>query len=192
PDGWVGFAGASILVTYEQSASGQWSCFVGNRSESYMGIEQNLLGKMVDGGTYDISAWFLLSNSSSEPTALTIKQTDATGTNYHTFAMGTATDTAWSETNGTFTLDVTGTLSGLSLFTEGPAPGVELYVDHLSLTATGVPACGNGTCAAGENCTNCAADCPGVQSGPPSKRYCCGNGVQETAEGNGSICDGNY
>jgi hypothetical protein len=31
-----------------------------------------------------------------------------------------------------------------------------------------------------------------VQSGKPSNRYCCGNGVAESAEGNGSICDGNY
>lgn len=51
--------------------------------------------------------------------------------------------------------------------------------------------CGNGTCEPGENCQNCAADCPGRQSGPPSGRYCCGNGVLEGPEGDGSICDGN-
>ncbi|PYT08125.1 MAG: hypothetical protein DMF49_06050, partial [Acidobacteria bacterium] len=38
--------------------------------------------------------------------------------------------------------------------------------------------CGNNYCeiAAGENCLTCPQDCNGVQSGSPSKRYCCGNG----------------
>lgn len=52
--------------------------------------------------------------------------------------------------------------------------------------------CGNGTCDAGEDCNSCAADCDGRQSGKPANRFCCGDGVQQNAEGNGSICDGNY
>lgn len=48
----------------------------------------------------------------------------------------------------------------------------------------------NGICEAGENCNNCG-DCAGVTGGRPSNRYCCGNGILESAEGNGSICDGN-
>lgn len=37
--------------------------------------------------------------------------------------------------------------------------------------------CGDGICeeAIGEDCTNCA-DCAGVQNGPTTGRYCCGNG----------------
>ncbi len=58
------------------------------------------------------------------------------------------------------------------------------------------PACqtgcdNDGTCEPGEDCLNCPNDCDGKQNGPPSGRYCCGNGVLEPAEGNGSICDGN-
>ena len=41
--------------------------------------------------------------------------------------------------------------------------------------------CGNGTCDAGEDCTSCAADCPGKTGGKPSKQYCCGNGICESA-----------
>jgi len=52
--------------------------------------------------------------------------------------------------------------------------------------------CGNGVCEEGEDCNSCSADCPGKSTGKPSGRYCCGNGIAEDAEGDGSICDGNY
>jgi hypothetical protein len=54
------------------------------------------------------------------------------------------------------------------------------------------PVCGNGTCEPGEDCNSCSADCDGKQNGPPSGRFCCGNGIPEGPEGNGSICDGNF
>ena len=51
--------------------------------------------------------------------------------------------------------------------------------------------CNNdGVCDPGEDCETCG-DCAGKLNGPPSGRYCCGNGVLEGPEGNGSICDGN-
>lgn len=54
------------------------------------------------------------------------------------------------------------------------------------------PACDNDTtCEPGEDCLNCPNDCPGVTGGKPANRYCCGNGIPEGPEGNGSICDGN-
>ena len=52
--------------------------------------------------------------------------------------------------------------------------------------------CGNSVCESGEDCNSCGQDCAGVTGGPPSGRYCCGNGVVESAEGDGTICDGNY
>ena len=52
--------------------------------------------------------------------------------------------------------------------------------------------CGNGVCDPGEDCNSCSTDCAGVTKGKPSNKYCCGNGVAESAEGDGSICDGNY
>ncbi len=40
------------------------------------------------------------------------------------------------------------------------------------------PRCGNDICETGngEDCRSCPADCNGLQSGKPSKRYCCGDG----------------
>lgn len=53
--------------------------------------------------------------------------------------------------------------------------------------------CNNdGVCDAGEDCEVCQSDCASVTSGRPSGRYCCGNGVAESQEGDGTVCDGNY
>ncbi len=58
-----------------------------------------------------------------------------------------------------------------------------------------VPACqnpcdGDGVCEPGEDCNNCSSDCDSKTNGPPSGRYCCGNGVVEGPEADGR-CDGN-
>ena len=52
--------------------------------------------------------------------------------------------------------------------------------------------CGNSLCEFGEDCNSCPGDCPGITGGKPADRYCCGNGVVESPEGDGTICDGNY
>jgi len=70
-------------------------------------------------------------------------------------------------------------------------------VDCLDPQCTGDPACagptcdGDGNCEPGENCTNCGNDCSSRSGGKPATRYCCGDGIVQSAEGNGSICDGN-
>jgi hypothetical protein len=50
----------------------------------------------------------------------------------------------------------------------------------------------DGTCEPSEDCETCPGDCESKLTGPQSKRFCCGNGIAESAEGNGAICDGNY
>jgi len=68
-------------------------------------------------------------------------------------------------------------------------------VDCDDADCTGTVACvcdGDGTCDPGEDCTNCGSDCDGRQNGRPANRYCCGDGIMSNAEGDGTICDGNY
>jgi hypothetical protein len=56
-----------------------------------------------------------------------------------------------------------------------------------------VQACNDdGVCDPGEDCETCPGDCMGKLGGNPAGRYCCGNGVVEGPEGDGSICDGNF
>jgi hypothetical protein len=49
----------------------------------------------------------------------------------------------------------------------------------------------NEVCEPGEDCNTCPSDCDSVTTGNPNDRYCCGNGILEPAEGDGTICDGN-
>ena len=50
----------------------------------------------------------------------------------------------------------------------------------------------DGVCESGEDCNSCASDCDGKSNGKPSGRFCCGDGVPDPAEGDFSICDGNF
>lgn len=52
--------------------------------------------------------------------------------------------------------------------------------------------CGNEECEPSEDCESCPEDCESKTTGKPSGRFCCGNGVMEEAEGDGTICDGNF
>ncbi len=66
-------------------------------------------------------------------------------------------------------------------------------IDCADANCAGDPTCtcGNSICDTGEDCTSCPGDCASVLSGKKDKQYCCGNGVLEKAEGDGTICDGN-
>jgi hypothetical protein len=57
--------------------------------------------------------------------------------------------------------------------------------------ATGGGCDNDGVCEPGEDCDNCGNDCDSKVNGPPSGRFCCGDGVLDPAEGDGTICDGN-
>ena len=74
----------------------------------------------------------------------------------------------------------------------GPAESYARFVGVREADLGGGGACNNnGICDPGEDCETCD-DCEGKTNGPPSGRFCCGNGVAEGPEGDGTICDGNY
>ena len=64
--------------------------------------------------------------------------------------------------------------------------------DDINCPADLTCSCSNGNCDPSEDCNTCPADCLSKTSGKPSSQYCCGNGIAESAEGDGTICDGNY
>ena len=108
---------------------GSGSIKVTGRDSNWQGIRQSVLGKMVEGKPYKISGWIRLDNAPKDNVALSVEQQDNAGTRYINVAVATATDSNWVQLSGNFTLDVNGTLSVLDIYFEGPAPGINFYID---------------------------------------------------------------
>jgi len=131
---WYGF-GATLTASTTMPHSGSYSGYLTGRTATWNGVAQSFLGVMQPGTTYTISAWVRLASGGSQPVMLTIQQIDGNGTTYPNVASGTATSTGWTQLTGSFTLTVSGTLTGLLLYLEGPAAGVSYYADDFDVEA---------------------------------------------------------
>jgi endo-1,4-beta-xylanase len=127
--GWSSQGGCSIESSSQQSHTGAYSGKASNRSETWQGIQQSLLGKVENGHTYRISGWVRLENTDSNSIGMTIRQVDDSGTRYIPMQWSTGYDTHWEQLSGYFTLDINGSLTTLDVYFEGPSAGINLYVD---------------------------------------------------------------
>jgi len=132
-DGW-GSRGCTFTYTTAQKHSGSQSGLATGRTATWQGIRQPLLGKMENGKTYQISAWVRLENAISDKIIVSIEQKDDKDTVYHNVASTYANDSNWVQISGSFTLNVTGTLSVLDIYFEGPAVDINFYVDDVSVS----------------------------------------------------------
>jgi len=150
-DGWFDRT-CSIEAVKSPVHSGSGCAKAYNRGANWQGIKQSLFGKMVDEKTYKLSGWVRLENAPSDTVTLSVEQQDDSGTNYHNVASVTATDSDWTELSGEFELEVRGSLSVLDVYFEGPAPGVNFYVDDANvygpevIAPRPIPAEPTGTC----------------------------------------------
>ncbi len=110
--------------------SGAKSAKVSGRTAEWQGIKQSLLGKVLNGKTYKISAWVRLENADSD-TMISIEQADDKGTVYKNVAKAPVGKTEWVELSGEFTLDASGTLKTLDVYIEGPPQDVNFFVDDV-------------------------------------------------------------
>jgi glucuronoarabinoxylan endo-1,4-beta-xylanase len=132
--GWSGF-GATLTVPTTMPHTGSYSGYVTARTATWNGVSQSFLGVMTPGVTYPISAWVRLASGSSQPVNLTMKRTDGNGTAYVDIVDGTATSTGWVQISGSYTHSVSGTLTELTLYIQGPAVGVNFYTDDWDVEA---------------------------------------------------------
>jgi len=136
-DGWLGFGPVTLTAPTTQPRTGQRSGYVTNRSAAWNGIAQSLLGVLQPGAGYAVSAWVRLDSAPSAPVYLAIKQTDSAGTKYVPIQSATGADTGWVHLHGLFTLNVSGTLTELTLHAAGPPAGVNFYLDDAAVTPLG-------------------------------------------------------
>jgi len=131
--GWFGFGPVSFTTTTTIAHSGSRSALIQNRTDTWNGVAQSLLGVLQTNISYQISAWVRLVNSASQPVLLTIQKTDGNGTTYQNVATGTANSNGWTQLTGTATVSWSGTLSSATFYVETAAGTDSLYVDDASI-----------------------------------------------------------
>jgi len=115
-----------------QAHTGLRSVRVSDRTGSYLGPVIDVKNVVRPGG-FDVSAYARVSGSASEPAKITA-QVICSGEepSYVPVAEGTATDSDWVNLAGEIDVPDCG-LDALNLYVEGPAAGVELFVDDFTV-----------------------------------------------------------
>ncbi|MGA2916264.1 MAG: carbohydrate binding domain-containing protein [Sedimentisphaerales bacterium] len=131
--GWSAM-GCSFTTSATIYHSGSRSGYASNRTATWQGISQSLLGKMAAGKTYNITGWMRLENASGngDTIAATIKKVDDSGTSYSPVCWTAGFNNEWAPLSGSYTLTVSGTLTTLLLYFEGPAAEVNYYLDDVN------------------------------------------------------------
>jgi len=134
--GWFGI-GCNFTTSTTVYRSGSRSGYANNRTNTWSSIRQSMLGKMQAGKTYLISGWMKLEGVSSSNINVTVVKTDGSGTSYTWVAWTTGYDNQWTKLDGSYTVNVTGTLTELAIYFEGPAAGVNYYLDDVNVSEEG-------------------------------------------------------
>jgi GH35 family endo-1,4-beta-xylanase len=96
-------------------------------------MAQSILTAAKPGASNYVSAWVRLASGPNQTALLTVQKTDGDGTTYQNVASGTVSSSAWTQLSGPYSLTVSGTLSTLNLYVEGPPAGTNFYVDDFTM-----------------------------------------------------------
>jgi len=125
--------GCSIAADANEKHSGHQCAKVFGRDDTWQGIKQTILGKLENGKKYHISAWVKLENSESSNIQLTIAQADDSDSDYIHIASAKTNNKIWTQLSGDFKLKYSNQLATLDVYFEGPAEGVNFYVDDVNV-----------------------------------------------------------
>lgn len=126
--------GATIAASTAQAHGGLSSALVTSRTASYQGPVYWMGSLMTPGRKYAVSAWARLGAGDPQAVNFTAQVTCSGAATYSQMATGQATSTGWTPVTGTFTVPAcAGSLDGVNVYLEGPAAGVDLFVDDVSI-----------------------------------------------------------
>jgi len=132
PGAWWTFS-----ITIDAPHSGLQAARVSDRTHSWNGIGQSILGRIEPEKVYECAAWVRIENAASATVFMHVAKVDEShdGTTTHQrVASGSAVEGAWTEIRGRYSLsEVSGPLKRLYFYFEGPPPGVNLWVDDVSM-----------------------------------------------------------
>lgn len=131
--GWISNGGGFVSLDTAVFRSGTAS-IRGNRSQTYQGPAQNVLGRLLVGQNYRLTAWVRVSTGTPNVRA-TLAYTGTTGGPiFNNLQIVPATATGWTPIDVTFRyLEPNGPATALVLYFESPPAGTALYVDDASL-----------------------------------------------------------
>jgi hypothetical protein len=130
--GWNGFSGYDIVDVIDPDTG--YKCIrTENRSASWHGPKRRVDSLVSAGARYQVGAWTRVAVGLEPTTLMLITKCQGASTLYTVLQGGSAGD-AWSQRLGEFTAP-TCTLESLEIFIEGPAGGIDFYVDDVSLIA---------------------------------------------------------
>ena len=132
--GWAVNGAGAIAVSTAQKHAGTYSLLHTGRTATWNGPLQNITSKVQSGNTYNCSGWVRLDNAASASITMTIKKVDGSGTTYTNVASGTGSNSSWAPLSGSYTLTVSGTLTELSIYFEGPGSGINYYLDDVAVS----------------------------------------------------------
>jgi GH35 family endo-1,4-beta-xylanase len=122
---WGGVLSASTLHAHGGAQSG----LVTGRTDTWQGAVYDLTSQVAQGLTYQASLWAMIGAGADQPVNFTAKITcDGTDT-YSWIGGGTANASSWTQLSGTFTVPTCTVLGSVIVYAEGPAAGVDLFVD---------------------------------------------------------------
>jgi GH35 family endo-1,4-beta-xylanase len=134
-NGWTTW-GASLSQVAEPRHSGSYAGRVADRSEAWQGPVQSVLGVLTPGTAYRVSAWVRVGGESARDVGLTFVRTDDRGDVYEPVAQATAFPDRWVQISDVYHFaESHGAVMRLDFFVEGPAPGIDLFVDDVAIEA---------------------------------------------------------
>ncbi len=135
--GWDGHAGAMIeSSTIRHTGT---NAVAVARTATHHGVRQNMLGKMVPGQPYFVSAWARTDSATNETVMLSFRSTVDATADTTAIATESVASGCWVWLSGYYTVPLDEPLNELVFFVSGPMPGVKLYVDNAYVApATGL------------------------------------------------------
>jgi GH35 family endo-1,4-beta-xylanase len=130
--GWFGFGSPVVTATTAQAHGGHFSALATNRTATFMGPAYDLAAT-ASAGVYQARAWVRIDGAAASPVFMTAKITCTGGSDqFMRVGAADATDGAWTQLTGTLTVPSC-PLSGLVVYFEGPAAGVNEYIDDIAI-----------------------------------------------------------
>lgn len=132
-DGWND-RGCKIEVVTTPVHGGAKAVKAIDRKETWQGIKQSLIGKVESGKTYKVSGWVRLDNGNQDNITLSTEVEDENPVKYNNIETLTCSNTEWTELSGTFTFKPSGEVKTFDIYFEGPAEGINFFVDDVTVT----------------------------------------------------------